>query len=147
MAVGSLSSELQDRRKLFGLSREEASRKFRIPLAFIVAVEECLLDELPAPVYARGFLRSYCEGLGLAPDPRLDALNEVLHRRGRFRVTFLGERPKWLDDAMMWAAIALVLAIGWIAYSAVVKPGEDTYESGVHAETVELDREDPFSAP
>jgi cytoskeletal protein RodZ len=148
--IESLSSELIERRRLLGLTREEAYKKFRVPLGFLIAIEEGRLDELPAAVYARGFLKSYCEGLGLAPEPRVDALDETMHRRQKFRAGFLGRadaRPKWVDDAMMWAAIVGIVLFAWIAYSVVVQPGDSPHGTGVHADTLDLRGEDPFAAP
>lgn len=149
--IEELSADLQERRRLLGLSREEAYKKFRVPLAFIVALEEGRIEHLPAPVYARGFLRTYCEGLGIAPEPRLDVLDDALYRRPRFRVSFFGaaaeQRPKWVDDALMWAAIVGIMVFGWVAYSAVFNPGAKQHETGVRAETLDLYGEDPFAAP
>ncbi len=147
-----LSADLQERRRLLGLSREEAYKKFRVPLAFIAAVEEGRLDHLPAPVYARGFLRTYCEGLGIPPEPRLHRLDEAMHRRlPRFRMPFFGGdargRPKWVEDALMWAAILGIVALGWLAYSAVFNPGAHQQQNGVQAQTIDLRGEDPFAAP
>ena len=151
MVIEALATELSERRRLLGLSREEAYKKFRVPPGFICAIEDAQLDQLPAPVYARGFLKSYCDGLGLAAEPRLSQLEEAFHRRPRFRVAFLGggseTRPQWLDDAMMWAAIASIVVFGWLAYSAVVKPGAHMHQTGVQAETLELRDNDPFAAP
>lgn len=145
-----LSTELSERRRLLGLSREEAQKKFRVPVSFVAAIEEGWIDQLPAAVYSRGFLKSYCEGLGLAPEPRVDALDEALRRRPRFRGGLLGSadaRPKWMDDALMWAAIVGIVVFAWIAYSAVVQPGDSSRGAGVHADTLDLHGEDPFAAP
>jgi cytoskeletal protein RodZ len=150
-ALEELAAELRDRRRLLGLSREEAYKKFRVPLDVVVALEEGTLDRLPAPVYARGFLRTYCEGLGLPPDPRLDKLEEALHQRPRFRMPFFRgpdrERPAWFDDVAMWGAIAGIVVFGWIAYSLVFDPGRQAHETGVQAQTVDFRGEDPFAAP
>jgi cytoskeletal protein RodZ len=149
--IDRLSAELQERRRLLGLSRHEAFRKFKVPIAFIAAIEEGTFEALPAPVYARGFLKTYCEGLGIAPEPPLDILDEALRIRRRFRVPFRGDRaaarPTWLDDALTWATVVGVIVLGWFAYSAVVNPGTQSREAGVHAQTVDWRGEDPFAAP
>lgn len=149
--IEALSADLSERRRLLGLSREEAYKKFRVPLAFIHAIEDGQLERLPAHVYARGFLRTYCDGLGVPAEPRLDLLDEALHQRPKFRVPFFGAgsvgRPAWMDDVRMWAAIAGFILMGWLAYSVVFNPGAHAHETGVQAQTVELPGEDPFAAP
>lgn len=149
--IEQLADELRDRRRLLGLSPQEAYKKFRVPLSFILALEEGQLEALPPPVYTRGFLRTYCEGLGLAPEPRLDLLDDALHGRRRFRMPFLGRRdvprPAWMDDVAMWAAICGVVVFGWIAYSLVMKPGTHMHNDRVQADTIDLPGEDPFAAP
>ena len=51
-----------------GLSLAEASQHTRINRAYLEALEAGRLELLPAPVYARGFLRSYARYLGLDGD-------------------------------------------------------------------------------
>jgi cytoskeletal protein RodZ len=73
---------------------EDAERVTRIPRKYLEALELENYGILPAPVYARGFLRSYAGYLGLDPqellpffpvghveEPRLDPLPEVREPR------------------------------------------------------------------
>ena len=149
--IEQLAADLMDRRRLLGLSRTEAFQKFRVPPGFIAAIEDAQFDALPSLVYTRGFLKTYCEGLGLAPEPRIDMLEEALRQRSGFRMPFLGEavvhRPQWADDALAWAAVAAIVVLGWVAYSVVAGPGNHSHESGVHAEVIDLRGEDPLAAP
>lgn len=61
----SLGDVLQKARAERGSSLQEASRVTRIPRRYLEALEQGRYDILPAPVYARGFLRSYSSYLGL----------------------------------------------------------------------------------
>lgn len=143
--------DLKARRLALGLSRQEAYKKFRVPLPFIDAIEEGRPDDLPQPIYTRGFIKTYCEALGASPEAVTHAYEEALHRPVKgfsFRsVTRRADRPKWLDDTLMWAAIAGVVITVWIAYSLIVRPGAPRESAHVQAETVELPISDPFSAP
>jgi len=146
-----LGDELKARRLAIGLSRQEAYKKFRVSPAFIAALEEGRIDDLPPPIYARGFIKTYCEALCLSPDSVLHAYEDVLVKPPRGfslrRVSRGPNRPAWLDDALMWAAVAGVVLVGWLAYTAVVRPGAAHDAARVQAETVELPITDPFAAP
>jgi cytoskeleton protein RodZ len=57
------------------LSIEQVASDTRISARFIQALEDEQFDELPAPVYVRGFLRSYANYLKIDPQPLLDDLS------------------------------------------------------------------------
>ncbi len=149
--IQNLGEELKMRRMTIGLSRQEAYKKFRVPLAFIAAIEDGRTEDLPPPIYARGFIKTYCEALGAAPDSVVNAYEESLHKPVRGfslrRVSQRVDRPAWFDDAVMWAAIVGIVIAGWISYTVVVRPGTPDNASRVQAETVELPITDPFAAP
>lgn len=51
------------------LTLEAAAQQTRIPRKHLEALENDRFEELPAPVYLRGFLKSYCDFLDLSFDP------------------------------------------------------------------------------
>lgn len=59
-----------------GLSLEDAERGTRIRRQFLEALEADDYDRLPAPVYTRGFIRTYARWLGLDPEPILSLFPE-----------------------------------------------------------------------
>ena len=63
-----LGVELRDARLARGLSLEDAQRATRIARRYLEALESEDFSVLPAPVFARGFLRSYAQFLGLDAD-------------------------------------------------------------------------------
>ncbi|GIW18523.1 MAG: hypothetical protein KatS3mg064_1680 [Tepidiforma sp.] len=69
--IGDTLREARERR---GLSIEQAAQETRISPRFLEALEAEEFDVLPAPVYVRGFLRSYANYLKLDPQPLLDQL-------------------------------------------------------------------------
>jgi len=86
----SLGQILQRARLARGTTLEDAERVTRIPRKYLEALEEERYTILPAPVYARGFLRSYAGYLGLDPaqllpffpvghveEPKLEPLPQV----------------------------------------------------------------------
>jgi len=60
--------QLRDARVRRGLSTTDVERTTRINRNYIEAIEGGRFEELPAPVYARGFVRSYARYLGLDPE-------------------------------------------------------------------------------
>lgn len=77
--MSELGDWLRQAREMRGLTLEDAERDTRISRRYLYALESGELDLIPAPVYARGFLRSYAQYLGLDPQeamaryPRDDA--------------------------------------------------------------------------
>jgi cytoskeletal protein RodZ len=63
--VFEIGSTLREARTGLGLELAEVERRTRIQGRFLAALEEERFDLLPGEVYARGFLRSYAEALGL----------------------------------------------------------------------------------
>lgn len=89
-----LGETLQRARQSRGITMEDAERATRIPRRYLEALEQENYGILPAPVYARGFLRSYSGYLGLNPadllpffpvghvdEPQLEPLPEVRQPR------------------------------------------------------------------
>jgi transcriptional regulator with XRE-family HTH domain len=65
--MSELGSWLIRAREARGLTLEDAERDTRISRRYLQALETEQFDVIPAPVYARGFLRSYSQYLGLDP--------------------------------------------------------------------------------
>ena len=89
-----LGETLRRARQARGITVEDAERATRIPRRYLEALEQENYTILPAPVYARGFLRSYAGYLGLDPaallplfsvghvdEPQLEPLPEVQQPR------------------------------------------------------------------
>ena len=66
-----LGSRLERAREARGLTLEDAERDTRISRRYLQALETEQFEAIPAPVYARGFLRSYSQYLGLDPQEML----------------------------------------------------------------------------
>lgn len=90
MSPSPLGETLRRARTAQGIRIEDAERVTRIPRKYLEALELENFGILPAPVYARGFLRSYAGFLGLeandllpffpvghVDEPTLEALPEV----------------------------------------------------------------------
>jgi cytoskeleton protein RodZ len=67
-AVGAFLRELRVKR---GLSLDELSRVTRVARPYLEALENDAFTSLPAPVFTRGFIRAYCQAVGVAADDAL----------------------------------------------------------------------------
>jgi len=86
-----IGEALRRARDARGLSLEQAAQDTRISLRFLEALEDEQFDELPAPVYVRGFTRSYANYLGVDPQPLIDEL--ALRERGGGYAAHPGSGP------------------------------------------------------
>jgi cytoskeletal protein RodZ len=68
------TTSLAEARLARGLTLEDAERGTRISRRFLIALETHDYSVFPAPVYARGFLRTYCRYLGVDPEAQLAEL-------------------------------------------------------------------------
>ena len=63
----SMGEVLREARYRLNVSLEEAEEYTKVRKKYLIALEEDDYSELPAPVYARGFLQLYAEFLGIDP--------------------------------------------------------------------------------
>jgi cytoskeletal protein RodZ len=61
----SVGQQLQQAREARSMSIEDVVQATRIPRGSVVAIEEDRLEDLPAPVFVRGFVRAYAGAVGL----------------------------------------------------------------------------------
>jgi cytoskeletal protein RodZ len=70
--LGTFGQALRDAREDLGVSLAEAERETRINRRYLEALENEDATAMPPAVYARGFIRTYCQYLGLNADSMLD---------------------------------------------------------------------------
>jgi cytoskeletal protein RodZ len=69
--MSSVGAYLRQLREARGVSLEEIARTTRVNAAYLTALEADDFTSLPPPVFARGFIRAYCQALGEPPDQAL----------------------------------------------------------------------------
>ncbi len=74
----SLGAYFRELRVARGLSLEEVARTTRVGQGYLEALEADDLDELPAPVFTKGFIRVYCQTLREPPDEALARYRELI---------------------------------------------------------------------
>ncbi len=126
MSQETIGSFLKRQRELRHMSQAEVARVTRIPGATLESIECDRFDELPGEVFARGFLKSYAQAVGVVPA-------EVLARyTSRRRVAFVTPLPmtspvqatRTGQSRRFGVAIAfvLLLILFTLAISIVLKP-------------------------
>jgi cytoskeleton protein RodZ len=85
--LGTFGQALRDAREDLGVSLADAERETRISRRYLEALETEDAAAMPPAVYARGFIKTYSQFLGLNPDAMLDAYGprQVLDDRVQIR--------------------------------------------------------------
>src|SRR3954452_6905655 len=83
---GSFGDWLRRQRELREISLRDIAERTKISLRYLEAMEDDRFDLLPAPVFAKGFLREYARYVGLSPD-------EVVNHWLSVQPAGEGERP------------------------------------------------------
>ena len=117
---------LQLARERKGVDLYRAERDTKIRLHYLAALEDGDWDELPAPVYTKGFLRNYAIYLGLEPDEILDRWREEMEQmRSATRVAVApppmpivepGGRRLTLSPAIIVAGLVVVVIALFVGY-------------------------------
>jgi cytoskeleton protein RodZ len=69
--MSSVGAYLRGLREKHGISIDELSRATRVLHHYLEALEADNIGSLPAPVFTKGFIRAYCQAIGVAPDEAL----------------------------------------------------------------------------
>lgn len=78
-----VAQQLRQAREARNLTVQEVAEATKIRTDHVRALEEGLYDTFPAPVYIRGFVRTYAGFLKLDVDQLIDQVNEELGRAGK----------------------------------------------------------------
>ena len=134
--------ELRARREELGFGSDDIYRRIRVPAQFVESIEAGSVHNLPTACYSVGFLKTYCQLLGIEPNRYVDTYQACVRpstgflHRGRSD-TRKAAPPRWVSDAMAWATVCAVIALGWFTYTVVVRPNAQPSETRAHAATAD----------
>lgn len=125
--ASTFGSWLRRQREAREVSLREIADKTKISFRYLEAMEDDRFDLLPAPVFARGFLREYARYVGLNPD---EVLNSFLAAQQRAAGTegatgptpeapTLAERPispAVLAGGAIAAVVVIALVVAWLLW-------------------------------
>jgi len=136
-----LGDRFRAAREARGLSLSDVSEQIRIRSIYLAAIEEENWSAVGAPVYVRGFLRSYARFLGLDPEEAVAAFNGGLPAAAAANPSSFSpaESPRAADTArprpsasyIIWiAGIVAVLLVGFVVYNEVTMHREAVLTAG-----------------
>lgn len=140
----SLGEFLRQERQQRGISLEQISADTRISMGMLLAIEDGNVEQLPAPVLVKGFLRAYADRIGLEPDTVIaeyqDLIEEVDGRREAMEKFHRRLYPKSSRKPILALFVGLTMLLGtaFLLYSymsvrslpLVPTPGKQVEPSG-----------------
>jgi len=121
MADG-LGEFLRRERELRHISLDNVAERTKISRRYLEAIEEERYDRLPGETFARGFIRSYAQSIGLDPEDTLLIYNHsrMVHDVAPLRTERLAPaRRAWNEHFLLWLLVAGVVIVGGVLVSAV----------------------------
>ncbi|GAE24326.1 transcriptional regulator [Halalkalibacter wakoensis JCM 9140] len=85
--MSELGQHLKEVREQKGLSLDDLQRTTKIQRRYLLAIEEGRFDTLPGIFYARAFVKTYAEAIGLDPEPLFDQYRNELPNPQKEAVT------------------------------------------------------------
>ncbi|WP_332690370.1 helix-turn-helix domain-containing protein [Halalkalibacter lacteus] len=87
LRLSELGQHLKEAREQKQISLEDLQRTTKIQKRYLLAIEEGRFDTLPGIFYARAFVKTYAEAIGLDPEPLFDQYKSELPNPQREAVT------------------------------------------------------------
>ncbi len=132
--MASVGAYLRDLRTRRGVSLDEVARTTRVAQRYLQALENDAFEDLPAPVFIRGFIRAYCQALGEPPHEALvyydghDGRTPPLPARLVATARAEGGDPRTRGAIVVSLVLTLVLGIALFTVALVIRPGGDRAE-------------------
>jgi len=130
----SLGERFRAAREQRGLTLSEVAEHLRIRSVYLAAIEDENWSAIGAPVYTRGFLRTYARYLGLDPEEAVGEYNRTAGAGSTPEPShpIISSREPRSLGPLIWIASAVALAlIGFVVYLYVSPPkSQQTAASG-----------------
>jgi transcriptional regulator with XRE-family HTH domain len=130
-----LGERFRAARESRGLSLADVSEQIRIRSVYLAAIEEERWNAIGAPVYIRGFLRTYARFLGLDPEEVVTDFNGERQQEAPSEIPPEGspeamprlDRPAIRGSLLIWAAaLVAVLLVAFVVYNELTMHREGT---------------------
>ncbi len=136
---------MRQRREELGLTLDDVTSAACVPMAYIAALEAGDEKALPEPCYVFGFIRTYCQLLELGPEKYINAYKAATAPKHTFFKFESDNLPRWLSEALTWAAVCGFMAAAWFAYNEVFRPNANVESGRAEAGTIQISVPSPFT--
>lgn len=160
--TASFGGWLRRQREMREITLRDIADRTKISMRYLEAMEEDRFDLLPAPIFAKGFLREYARYVGLSPDEVVNHYLAVQQQKpaeddGVKKDQTLASRPYRGKPVRSWTyglflalavlgLIAVIWALAWYNNRRHAKPSPDAALPGMAAPAESLTAQ-PGSAP
>ncbi|MBX3724674.1 MAG: helix-turn-helix domain-containing protein [Xanthomonadales bacterium] len=124
-----LADRLRQARERMGWSVEEVGAQLRLPARVIERVEAGDFDGLGAPIYRRGYLRSFARLVGVAEDEVATALAQDAGREPELVATGVQPRGQYMLDRVVrpasYIALTALIALPVVWWAASGRLGQE----------------------
>lgn len=106
-------AQLAHIREKKGYSREYVAGKLHLRVRLIELLEEDAYDQMPEPVFVKGYLRAYAKLLGVAADPYVSSFNQTAMAERKPEKAALWQSKKEShrgERAVRWITACIVIA-------------------------------------
>jgi cytoskeleton protein RodZ len=122
VSMAGLGEELRAAREARNLSLSDVSERIHIRTVYLQSLEDEEWGAIAAPVYVRGFLRTYSRFLGLYPESAVEQFNSSIAGSAQGApalATRVGVRPERTGPSLwLWlAATAAIVLVGFVGYN------------------------------
>lgn len=150
----SLGEYLRAERQARGISLEQIFADTRISMEMLRAIENGNVEQLPAPILIKGFLKAYAEKIGLDPEEVIveyqNVIEEVGNPQERMEKFHQRLQPQSSNKKLLVLVIALTLLTGLIFFwyrSSSVRKQSTSSSSGEFVSPTAVDQRAVKSAP
>ncbi|MCK5657501.1 MAG: RodZ domain-containing protein [Syntrophobacteria bacterium] len=116
----SLGEYLRAQRQARGIRLEQISADTRISMDMLRAIEHGNVEQLPAPIFIKGFLKAYAEKIGLDPEEVIVEYQNLIKEAGdhQERIVKFHQRlqPQSSNKKLLVLVIALTLLAGLVFF-------------------------------
>lgn len=132
MDYSELGAYLKEEREKQGFSLDDIQQKTKISISSLEAIEEGRVNELPHPVYTKGFIKNYAQCLGLNADEVAGTFAQKAGIDEEFEdeadhvhneLTPIRRKSRWPLISIL-VSFVLLAALGWLVYDLFLAPPE-----------------------
>jgi len=124
-----IGAYMRDLRRHYGLSEQDVSERLHIRAKYVTAIEEANFDAMPGKAYARGYVHTYAEFLGLDADHVVErCFGAELAREVQAHT--LPDSTRWTMGSRRSGSMVLgVLVVAALGYFLFFKPADEPQQS------------------